>query len=148
MGFGCMMSQEDLTGGAGSAYGLILTTGDTLGTITAMRIVKFTAGYAQAGAGGSTILASETGLSIAEGTTIAMELRWRFDLAQFGGTAFTAYRGSALDFSDLSLKISTQDSSSPLTTSVNEFIALYCHTGGGAGDANCFVDQSRHTRRA
>jgi hypothetical protein len=142
-----MMSQEDLTGGAGSAYGLSLITATATGTLGSMSLVKFTAGYTQAvTAGGTTVIATETfSPQITINTTVAIELRWRLDIPQFGGVAFEVYRGSTTDFSDMVLAIQTQHISSPLTTSVNEWIGMYAHS---SGDFECYIDQTRHTRRA
>jgi hypothetical protein len=142
-----MMSQEDLTGGAGSAYGLCLITATATGTLGSMSLVKFTAGYTQAvTAGGTTVIATETfSPQVTINTTVAVEMRWRLDVPQFGGVNFQIYRGSLADFSDLALKIDTTHVSSPLTTSVNEWVGMYAHS---SGDFECYIDQTRHTRRA
>lgn len=119
-GLVCMQSAGDLTGGSGSAYGLRWRG-------NALDLIKTTAGLAGFGTVATTALTQGTGVN-------AIQLDWVSDQqAMLGGTALTGWYGTATDFSDLTEVLSYTDSSSPLTSTVNQGFF-----GGDFGNGNDF----------
>jgi len=57
-----------------------------------------------------------------ERTPFALEVHWAYDLLQYGGTSLAVFAGTALDFSDLTLRLTGLDTSNPFSTSVGEGI--------------------------
>jgi len=63
-------------------------------------------------------------------TTHAIQLQWTLDLAQLGGVQLRAWRGSALDYSNLIEVAAYTDLVSPLTTTVTEGVFAIEGFGG------------------
>jgi hypothetical protein len=117
MGLYCMASQADITTD-GSFYRLMWYNG-------AVRLDKPTSGIDH-----SPTELTSSAYSLSAGQTIALELEWAYDLAEWGGTRLVGRVGSATDFSDLAEVIAYTDTSTPLSTSVGE--GLFSYTTSGA----------------
>lgn len=121
-------SAADLTGGAGSAYGLGLQViiGGTTGQI---ELVKFTAGLGTR----STIT---TGAIVPFSTSelVALRLDWELNLAALNGLRVTVSYGALADFSDLTEQFETIITTSVLTTSAAEGPAVSRNGTTSPGD--------------
>ena len=109
VGFVIFMSQADVTNTSGSCYACLLNT-------ATWTLYKTTTGLRNLAS-----LASSTIAPLAViGTPLALELRWAYDATKYGGTSIALYVGAALNFTDLTPRLTYVDTSSPLTTSVGE----------------------------
>jgi hypothetical protein len=113
----CMMSQDDMSGGAGAAYGLRMRGAQ-------IDIVKFSSGLT---ASPTLLITYNTGMASPWGNPSVIQLLWVADQQSvLGGTYLAAYHAVSTDFTALVQVAEYLDLSSPLTTSNNE--------GGFAGD--------------
>jgi hypothetical protein len=125
-GLFCLASQRDLSS-TGSCY-FISFKRDQINRLTLYK--SNNVGTTIEEIGGLTPLAFAV-LSTSANTTYSLELEWYVDIPNLSGTQLKVRVGSATDFSDLALVMSTIDVSSPLTTTVGEGISL-----SGSGGSN------------
>lgn len=139
-GIVCMMSQSDVTGGAGDCYCFGLRNNADLQWL----LVKFTAGLEHWLSAGATILGAEDDtLTPAVDTNYALELTWAYHTL-IAGTRLVCKVGLAdNNFTDLVTVFDVTDTATPLTTSVGEGIFFADMDGIGVGDLKrCYFDDT------
>ena len=114
VGFAFQQSQEDLTGGVGSAYLACLVLG-TNGSNSSLQLFRCSAGL-----GTQTNLGTGTTFNAVLNTPIAVEITWILDIAQLGGIKLTLKHGTALDFTGLVTDVNIVSTTTVLQTSVAE----------------------------
>lgn len=139
-------SQENLTAGAGSAYGWIIrssTTSGIGGNGWFLHLMKYSAGLVDYNVADVTEdRLADVGLTaVTLGTAFAMELEWLLDVPNLGGVRLIGRYG--VDFDNLTDVRTYVDTSSPLETSVNEGPLMFCQS---TGSITVSVDRTRHRR--
>lgn len=126
----CMMSQSDLTGGAGSCYVFGLSVQATI----TWAVLKHTAGLENIAAMDTTTLGSgDTTLTPARDVNYTLELQWAYHTL-IGGTNLVCKVGLAENnFDDLVTVYDVTDTSSPLSASVGEGL-FFADTDGTSSD--------------
>lgn len=134
-----MMSQNDVTDGAGTCYAFGVQTTLTPLRFSAIRLMKYTAGIVTP----DTVPAQQLDavnlnptISIAATEDVfTLEVEWNYDPVELGGVNIVCRLGRTDDFDDLAEFFNVTDTSSPYTTSVGEgFFVL--HRGTGNLDTN------------
>lgn len=114
-------SQADLTGGSGSAYGVIFRIINPGSYTVKLEIVKFSAGLGTK----STLASGSTSAALGFGTVCTLACRWAYSASYGPGVRIRAYSSlSSSDIPDYSDSATPEleyvDSSSPLSTSAGE----------------------------
>lgn len=125
MGVCFQQSQENLTGGAGTAYGVMLNpTGGT--NEYALVVIRLSAGLTNS----PTILGTSSAFILTPGAANAQafEISWELQTAPPVEMRFLVKRGTATDFSDLITMLDFVSSTTVLQTTVGEGPALVLRT--------------------
>ena len=138
LGVACMLEQEDLSGTTGNAYGVIYRQG--IGTVQdRLDTVQFTAGLGTFTALTTSGSQSYYDMTRPAGFVICLDVVWRLDIANYGGVLFQVQQGVQTDYSDLTTRFTYVDTSSPLTTTVNEAVV---YSGAGTTTFQARYDQT------